>query len=68
MAVRPSVYFQYTEFTQEKAIDINAKVYKSVGLERFGRLVLKGEVFGWCAIPDRYQICREQRLAALLPL
>ncbi|MCM4173584.1 type IX secretion system membrane protein PorP/SprF [Arenibacter sp. TNZ] len=28
--LEPSVLFQYTEFTQEKAIDINAKVYKSV--------------------------------------
>ena len=29
--IEPSVLFQATEFTSEKTIDINAKVYKSVG-------------------------------------
>lgn len=33
--VEPSVLFQMTDFTQEKTIDINAKVYKNVG---FGKV------------------------------
>lgn len=31
LRVEPSVLFQLTDFTQEKTIDINAKVYKDVG-------------------------------------
>lgn len=65
--IEPSVLFQLTEFTEEKTIDLNAKVYRDVNFGRlWGGVSYRRSFDG--AIFDTDGSLREQRLQLITPI